>query len=340
MEEISPTAPSAEAREPLISVRGLRVTYRTNDGQLPAVRGVSFDVYASEVLALVGESASGKSTIALAILGLLPSNATVTGDIFYRGQSVAAMTPQELRHMRGTEIGMIFQDGRAALTPTMRIGEQIAEAFREHKGMEMEASLAAAVEVLGRVFPDPRRVADAYTFQISGGMAQRVMIAMATAMQPRVIIADEPTANLDPAVRHEMLTAIEDLRDAGTAILAITHDFGVVARLADRVGVMYAGVLVETADVRTTFRTPKHPYTFGLLSSIPTLAPPRGKLVAMRGNPPDLMTLQDECAFLPRCSKAVGACRTDPEPTLTAVPDSSEGHTVRCYNPMAVPFRE
>ena len=340
MEATSPTAPSIEAREPLISARDVRVIYKTNDGQLPAVRGVSFDLYAGEVLTLVGESASGKSTIALAILGLLPSNATVTGDISYRGKSVAAMTPQELRHMRGTEIGMIFQDGRAALTPTMRIGEQIAEAFREHKGMEMEASLEAAVEVLGRVFPDPRRVADAYTFQISGGMAQRVMIAMATAMKPSVIIADEPTANLDPAVRHEMLMAIEELRDAGTGILAITHDFGVVARLADRVGVMYAGVLVETADVRTTFKTPKHPYTFGLLSSIPTLAPPRGKLVAMRGNPPDLMTLQDECAFLPRCSKAIGACRTDPEPLLTPILDSSEGHTVRCYNPMAVPFRD
>lgn len=330
--------PAAE-RTPLLTVRDLHATYQTDEGPLPAVRGVSFDLVPGEVLTLVGESASGKSTIAHAILGLLPQNAKMSGEIVFRGRSLSTMTPEELRRVRGTEIGIIFQDGRAALTPTMRIGEQIAEAFREHRGLGEQASLDAAVEVLGRVFPDPRRVADAFVFQISGGMAQRVMIAMATAMKPGVIIADEPTANLDPAVRHEMLTAIEDLRDAGTAILTITHDFGVVARLADRVGVMYAGCLVETADVRTTFRTPKHPYTFGLLSSIPTLAP-RGRLVPMQGNPPDLTALRDECAFLPRCSKATSVCRAEPEPSLVAVDGSSEGHTVRCYNPMAVPFRE
>jgi peptide/nickel transport system ATP-binding protein len=333
----APTALVADA--PLISVRDLRVTYKTNGLPVPAARGISFDVRPGEVLTLVGESASGKSTIAHAILGLLPDNATVSGDMYYRGRSIPDMTAAELRRLRGTEIGIIFQDGRASLTPTMRIGEQIAESFREHRGMAMEESLDAAVEVLARVFSDPRRIADAYVFQISGGMAQRVMIAMATALKPSVIIADEPTANLDPAVRHEMLTAIEEMRDSGTGILAITHDFGVVARLADRVGVMYAGVLVETADVRTTFRTPKHPYTFGLLGSIPTLAP-RGRLVAMRGNPPDLSTLTDECAFLPRCNKATGECRTAGEPALTVVEGSSEGHLARCYNQMAVPFRE
>lgn len=320
-------------------MRDLRVTYRTDEEPIPAVRGVSLDLHRGEILALVGESASGKSTVGHSILGLLPGSAESSGDVFFEGRSIGAMSRDELRRVRGREIAVIFQDALAALTPTMTIGEQMSEPFRIHFEMDHKQSIAAAREALTGVLPDVDRVIDAYPFQLSGGMAQRVMVAMATALNPSVIVADEPTANLDPAIRQETLERLEAFREAGAAVLLITHDFGVVARLADRVGVMYAGRLLEEADVRTTFRFPRHPYTFGLLQSLPGLAD-RGRLTPMRGNPPDLATLPPECPFLPRCNKAIGRCRTEPAPELEPVEDSTEGHRVACFNPMAVPFRE
>ncbi|MCK9486237.1 MAG: ABC transporter ATP-binding protein [Dehalococcoidia bacterium] len=323
---------------PVLEVRDLHVTYQTDEEPIPAVRGVSLSLHAGEIVALVGESASGKSTVGHSILGLLPGSATSHGDVFFRGTTIASMDTEELRRVRGREVSVIFQDALSALTPTMRVGEQMAEPFRIHLGMGHGEAMQAARTALARVLPDVDRVVDSYPFQLSGGMAQRVMIAMATSLEPSVIIADEPTANLDPAVRQDTLMQLERLRDGGAAILLITHDFGVVARLADRVSVMYAGALVEEADVRTTFRAPKHPYTFGLLGSLPTLT--GGRLTPMRGHPPDLATLPPECPFLPRCNKAVGRCRQEPAPGLAPVKDSVPGHRVACFNPMAVPLRD
>ncbi|TAJ19726.1 MAG: ABC transporter ATP-binding protein [Dehalococcoidia bacterium] len=340
------TTDAGEPRTPILSVRDLRAAYQGPEGMIPAVRGVSLDLYPGEVLALVGESAAGKSSVALATLGLLPTNAEVTGSILYEGQSLLDLKGDARRHVRGGEIAMIFQDAMAGLTPTLRVGEQIAELFLAHEKLDAKAARAAAIEALRPLLPDAERIVDAYPFQLSGGMAQRVMVAMATALHPKIVIADEPTANLDPAVRLETLNWLEEMRDNGTAVLLITHDFGVVARLADRVMVMYGGVVAEEADVFTIFRRPRHPYTYGLLSSLPGVMA-GARLTPMRGNPPDLATLGEECAFLDRCPKAVTRCRVDPSPPL-AVPEATPGsdvpiapgHRVACFNPMVVDLRE
>ncbi len=335
-----------ETRTPILSVRDLRAAYRGPEGMIPAVRGVSFDLYPGEVLALVGESAAGKSSVAHATLGLLPANAEVSGSIVYDGRSLLDLKGDERRKVRGGEIAMIFQDAMAGLTPTLRIGEQIAELFLAHERLDPKAARAAAIEALRPLLPDAERIVDAYPFQLSGGMAQRVMVAMATALRPKIVIADEPTANLDPAIRLETLNWLEDMRNAGTAVMLITHDFGVVARLADRVIVMYGGVVAEEADVFTIFRRPRHPYTYGLLSSLPGVMAGT-RLTPMRGNPPDLATLGEECAFLERCPKAISQCRVDPSPPL-AVPEVmagsdvplAPGHRVACFNPMVVDLRD
>ncbi len=338
--------PALETRTPVLTVRDLHAAYRGAEAMIPAVRGVSLDLYAGEVLALVGESAAGKSSVAHAMLGLLPSNAEVSGTILYNGRSLLDLSSEERRQVRGGEIAMIFQDAMAGLTPTLRIGEQIAELFLAHERLDAKAARAAALEALRPLLPDAERIVDAYPFQLSGGMAQRVMVAMATALHPKIVIADEPTANLDPAVRLETLNWLEEMRNAGTAVLLITHDFGVVARLADRVMVMYAGVVAEEADVFTIFRRPRHPYTYGLLSSLPGVMS-GARLTPMRGQPPDLATLGAECAFLERCSKAISQCRVQPSPPLVTpevvagsdVP-LAPGHRVACFNPMVVDLRE
>ena len=320
-------------------MRGLTAAYQTEDDEpIQAVRNVSFELYPGETLALVGESGSGKTSIGLGLLGLLPSNATMEGgSVEYDGAPVPFDDEDALREIRGAEITMIFQDPQAALTPTLRIGDQMAEVFTAH-GAERGEAYQRGIEVLGRFLPRPADVAESYSHQLSGGMAQRVMIAMATALQPRVIIADEPTASLDAAIRDTTLTFLEDLRDhRDVAVLLITHDFGVVARLADRVAVVYAGEVVEATDVRTIFREPKHPYTYGLLSSLPGIHRRTHRLQPMRGQPPDLSDLPEECPFLERCPKAVGRCRTEPAPRLSSV---APGHVVACFNPMAAPLRE
>ena len=316
---------------------GLSAAYATEDEPIQAVRNVSFDLYPGETLALVGESGSGKTSIALALLGLLPSNATIEGGtVEYNGAPVPFGDESALRAIRGSEITMIFQDPQAALTPTLRVGDQVAEVFTAH-GVGKAEAYERGIEVLGRFLPQPRDVAQSFSHQLSGGMAQRVMIAMATALQPRVIIADEPTASLDAAIRDTTLTFLEDLRDShDVAVLLITHDFGVVARLADRVAVVYAGEVVEVTDVRTIFREPKHPYTFGLLSSLPGIHRREHRLEPMRGQPPDLSALPVECPFLERCPKATAQCRMEAAPRLSPVgPD----HWAACYNPMVAPLR-
>ena len=320
---------------PLLAVRHLSASYRTGEGLLPAVRDVSFELHAGEVLALVGESAAGKTTVAQAILGLLPQQATIEGEVLYRGTSLQSLSTEDLRRVRGEEITIIFQNALASLTPTLPLGDQLAELYRAHRGMDQASARAEAIRVLATVLPDPERIAGAYPFQLSGGMAQRVMIAMATALDPSVIIADEPTSSLDAAIRLETLDRLESFRDAGAGVLLITHDFGIVARLANRVAVMYAGAVVETGDVRTIFRQPRHPYTFGLLQSLPSITR-RGPLISMRGQPPDLATLGVECPFLPRCSKAVSRCRIEAAPLLEAADTGVPGHAVACYNPMSI----
>ena len=317
---------------------GLSAAYHTEDEPVRAVRNVSFDLYPGETLALVGESGSGKTSIALALLGLLPSNAAIDGgSVEYDGAPLPFEDEEALREIRGAEISMIFQDPQAALTPTLRIGDQVAEVFSAH-GVEKHEAYERGIEVLGRFLPRPRDVAKSFSHQLSGGMAQRVMIAMATALEPRVIIADEPTASLDAAIRDTTLTFLEELRDNhDVAVLLITHDFGVVARLADRVAVVYAGEVVEAADVRSIFRTPRHPYTFGLLSSMPGIHRREHRLQPMRGQPPDLANLSEECPFVERCPKAIAQCRTEPAPRLSLL---EPGHLVACFNPMVAPLRD
>lgn len=307
------------------------------------MRGVDLDLHRGEAVALVGESAAGKSTVALAILQILPGNAEVSGEIVFDGLKMNEASESQLRRVRGEEIAIIFQDAQSALTPTMTVGKQIAELFREHRDLTQNEAELAAVETLRKVLPDPVQVARSYPFQLSGGMAQRALIAMAMALEPAVVIADEPTSSLDASVRQEMLSWLEEMRDdRDVAVLLITHDLGIVARFADRVAVMYAGQIVESADVRTIFREPKHPYTFGLLQSVPTLTSERGRrLPVMPGQPPDLSALPPQCPFLPRCNKATSRCRTDDAPALTATADGgaegAEGGLVACYNPIVVP---
>lgn len=307
------------------------------------MRGVDLDLHRGEAVALVGESAAGKSTVALAILQILPGNAEVSGEIVFDGLKMNEASESQLRRVRGEEIAIIFQDAQSALTPTMTVGKQIAELFREHRDLTQNEAELAAVETLRKVLPDPVQVARSYPFQLSGGMAQRALIAMAMALEPAVVIADEPTSSLDASVRQEMLSWLEEMRDdRDVAVLLITHDLGIVARFADRVAVMYAGQIVESADVRTIFREPKHPYTFGLLQSVPTLTSELGRrLPVMPGQPPDLSALPPQCPFLPRCNKATSRCRTDDAPALTATADGgaegAEGGLVACYNPIVVP---
>ena len=325
--------------EPLLEVEGLSARYRSEHETTEAVRNVSLEVRGGETLALVGESAAGKSTIGHAILGLLPGNAEVRADaVRFRGQSLLDLSTEELRRIRGEGIAMIFQDALSALTPTLRVRDQLSELFMAYREIDNDEAEELALEALSRLLPDAERAFDLYPFQLSGGMAQRVMITLAIALEPQLIIADEPTASLDPSVRMETLQILEQLRDQrGVGILLITHDFGVVARLADRVAVMYAGEIVETADVRTVFKAPRHPYSFGLLQSLPG-AHREGRLQPLRGQPPDLSDLPPQCPFLPRCAKAVSKCRLQDAPPSEPVGEEP-GHLAACYNPMVVPIR-
>ncbi len=335
----APTPVSRAVDEPLLSIDNMSVSYRTDDSVVEAVRDVSLEIRAGETLALVGESAAGKSTVGHAILGLLPGNADMTANSMrFRGRSLLGLSAEEMRQIRGEQISMIFQDALGALTPTLRVRDQLTELFQAHSSMSKQQAEAEALAALKRQLPDAERAFDAYPFQLSGGMAQRVMITLAVALQPQIIIADEPTASLDPSVRMETLNTLEQLRDeAGVGLLLITHDFGVVARIADRVHVMYAGEVVERADVRTVFRAPRHPYSHGLLQSLP--GPHQPRLQPLRGQPPDLSDLSPQCPFLPRCPKAVSQCRIDAAPTLQPIGDEPE-HFAACYNPVAVPLRD
>ena len=306
---------------PVLSVRNLEVTFPTPDGDVQAVRGVSWDVYENEVLAIGGESGSGKSVSVMAALGLLPPNAQVSGSVSYRGRDVLAMTDKELERLRGSAISMVFQDPMTSLNPVMTVGAQIAEGVRIHQRTKAAIARRKAVELLDLVgIPNAPLRVDSYPHELSGGMRQRAMIAMAIANDPDLLIADEPTTALDVTIQAQVLEVLERARQAtGSALVIITHDLGIVARTAHRLAVMYAGRLAETGPVDPVFARPTHPYTAGLLASIPRLdSAANRRLTPIDGTPPSMLAPPPGCAFAPRCDWSTDAC-TDEVPDLKAV---------------------
>jgi oligopeptide transport system ATP-binding protein len=315
---------------PLLDVRDLSVTFRTERGGVRAVDGVSFQVARGEVLSIVGESGSGKSVTALSILRLLGEAGRISGgSIHFDGQDLAQLSPEAIRAIRGNKIAMIFQEPMASLNPVLTVGEQVAEPIRLHRQASHVDALRLAGDLLERVsIPDARARLGDYPHQFSGGMRQRVMIAMALACEPALIIADEPTTALDVTVQAQILDLLKTLtRDLGAAMILITHDLGVVARYADRVAVMYAGRVVELAPTADLFRTPLHPYTRALMGSSPRLASGhKARLQTIAGQPPDLSRLPAGCAFAPRCPQAHTACAVVPP-----LEESLPGHKKACH---------
>jgi oligopeptide/dipeptide ABC transporter ATP-binding protein len=320
--------------ERLLEVRGLKTHFDTRQGVVKAVDGADFHVDRGEVLGLVGESGCGKSVTSLSIMGLVPRpGEVVAGEILFAGKNIAQMKAAEVRDLRGEHISMIFQQPSSALNPVYRAGAQIKEVFELHRDWSSEVEEEKVIEMLAKVgIPDPKRRAAAYPHELSGGMAQRVMIAMALACEPELLIADEPTTALDVTIQAQILDLIRDLQQKSkTAVILITHDLGIVAEMADRVAVMYAGEIVEEADVRTMFRNPLHPYTKGLIGSIPVLGALRERLDVIPGVVPSMIDLPAGCRFAPRCGPRVEhglqICAQQ-EPDLREV---EEGHKARCW---------
>ena len=321
---------------PLLNVTNLYVQYETIAGDVKALNGVSFDLSEEQIFCLVGESGSGKSTLALAMLGLLPDNATViAGDINFDGIDILASTDVELQKIRGREISIVFQDAQSALNPIQTIGSQVEEVVQAHLDLSPKAVTSLCQEVLKEVgLSDPKNVMKQYPFNLSGGMCQRVMLASALVLKPRLLIADEATSGLDVTLQAEILERLKDLcKHFHSSILFITHDLGIVAHMAERVGVLYAGSISESADVLSLFREPRHPYTWSLLQALPRIDDERKRLRPLPGAPPDLINLTDLCPFLPRCSKAISRCRSDRKPHLEMV---GEGHQAACYNKVSI----
>ena len=315
----------------LLDIEDLSVSFRTDRGIVRAVQGVTLHVRAGETLAIVGESGSGKSVTALSILRLLGDAGSIdSGRIVFDGENLLELSEDAMRQIRGDRIAMIFQEPMSSLNPVLTIGKQVAEPIRLHRGLSWKEAYARAAELLQRVrIPDAEGRLKDYPHHFSGGMRQRVMIAMALACRPRLIIADEPTTALDVTVQAQILELLKELtREADSALILITHDLGVVARYADRVAVMYAGRIVETASARTLYAQPAHPYTEGLMASIPGIEGKiRARLSTIEGQPPDLARLPPGCPFAPRCGFALDACRAAPPP-LEAVGDD---HYRACY---------
>jgi len=318
---------------PLLSVRDLRVGFATEEGMLQAVDGVSFELRAGEVLAIVGESGSGKSVTAQTLIGLTRArNARIEGSVELDGVNLVEADEGALRKVRGGRIGMVFQDPMTSFNPVYRIGDQIAEAIRAHREVGKAEARTRAVELLDAVgLPDAAGRADAYPHEFSGGMRQRAMIAMALALEPDLLIADEPTTALDVTIQAQILDLLRDLNaKRNLATILITHDLGVVAEIADRVLVMYAGRVVEQGTLDQLFYDPQHPYTWGLLGSLPRLDGPRpARLPQIGGAPPSLVALPEGCAFRPRCPHAFDKC-TDLPPLVPRVSDEP-GHRDRCW---------
>jgi peptide/nickel transport system ATP-binding protein len=300
--------------DPVLELRDLSVTLATDRGPLRPVDGVSFSVQPGRTLAVVGESGCGKSVTALAIMGLLPPGGTTGGSVRLAGRELTTMEAEDRRLKRGGEMAMIFQEPMTSLNPAFRAGEQVAEALRLHQGLSPRAARDAAVAMLARVrIPDAARRAQQFPHQLSGGMRQRVMIAMALACRPRLLIADEPTTALDVTVQAQILSLIDELKaETGTAVVLITHDLGVVADHADEVVVMYAGRVAERAPAAALFARPQHPYTIGLLGAAPSLDGRAERLASIEGTVPDLRNPPPGCRFAPRCPFAVARCAEQP----------------------------
>ncbi len=313
------TTTTSEAEAPLLSVDDLRVSFPTDDGTVHAVRGVSYEVKRDEVFAIVGESGCGKSVSSMALMGLLPRTARIEGRARYLGDDLLGRPDREVRELRGSRIAMIFQDPMTSLNPVYTVGKQLAEAVLAHNRIAPKVAMERAVEMLDVVgIPQAKQRANSYPHEFSGGMRQRAMIAMAIINNPDIIIADEPTTALDVTVQAQILETLLEMKERiGAAIVLITHDLGVVAGMADRVGVMYAGRFVETGTIDDIFSHTRMPYTAGLLGSIPDLESEADELVPIDGAPPSLLTPPTGCAFAPRCHRVRRDC-LDSEPDLVA----------------------
>ena len=317
---------------PILQVKNLTTRFRTERGMVTAVDQVSFDVAPGETLAIVGESGSGKSVTALSILRLIPDppGKIESGEILFDGENLLKLSGAKMRSIRGDRIAMIFQEPMSSMNPALTVGMQIAEPINLHRGTPWKKALVMASDLLCKVqIPDPASRVTAYPHQFSGGMRQRAMIAMALACEPKLIIADEPTTALDVTVQAQILDLLKDLAsNSNTALILITHDLGVVARYADRVAVMYGGRIVETAPAKELYARPRHPYTRGLMASVPRIDGDASRpLVPIDGQPPDLAALPVGCAFMPRCKQATEQCRST-RPSLRQV---GEFHFKACF---------
>ena len=321
----------ATTAEPLLAVTNLKTQFFTQDGVVKAVNGVSFQLMPGETLGIVGESGCGKSITAMSIMRLIPTppGKIVDGEVLFQGKDVLKMNDQQLRGVRGNDIAMVFQDPMTSLNPVLTVNRQIGESLELHKGMSKSESRARAIELLKMVgIPNAEQRVDQYPHQFSGGMRQRVMIAMALSCDPMLLIADEPTTALDVTIQAQILDLMKKLQqERGTAVILITHDLGVVAGMSDRVQVMYAGTIAETADTYELFGNPRHPYTLGLMKSIPRLDSVGSKLDPIRGLPPDLVDLPDMCPFSPRCDFSEEVCERK-APVLREV---KPGHKITCH---------
>ena len=328
---VSPTKKHRVSSEKILQVDGLQVTFTTYGGTVQAVRGVSFDLYKGETLAIVGESGCGKSVTSNAIMGLVqqPPGKITSNGVHFKGNDLTRLSKKEMRKIQGVDISMIFQDPMTALNPTLTIGEQLTEGVKQHKKLSSAEAKKRAIEMLALVgIPNPEERLKQYAHQFSGGMRQRIVIAIALICEPELLIADEPTTALDVTIQAQILELFEEIQiKTGVSIILITHDLGVVAKIADRIAVMYAGKIIETGDKREIFYTPQHPYTQGLLKSVPRLDLKESELKPIDGTPPDLFSPPQGCPFAARCPFAMEVC-SNVHPDTTHLTDS---HKVECW---------
>ncbi len=318
----------------LLGVRGLQTSFHTTDGVVRAVTGLDFHVNRGEVMGLVGESGCGKSVTSLSILRLVaPPGRIEAGEVLFDGQDLLKVPERDMRHLRGDRISMIFQQPTSSLNPVYDVGMQIGEVMELHRAMKRRDARRRAEELLAMVgIPDPKRRLDAFPHELSGGMAQRVMIAMALALEPELLIADEPTTALDVTIQAQILDLMRTLqRETNTAMILITHDLGVVAEMCDRVAVMYAGEIVEQTSVTNLFEDPKHPYTRGLIGSVPVLGDVRESLTTIPGSVPNLIELPAACRFAPRCTTRVDLSVAESESLHPELRPVADDHAVRCW---------